>query len=89
MASCCREDASADVNKDASTNKILLPKIWCMACTSAANCGVSSKNCTACFRIGPPPSWHEMVQEMGRVDRSHNCEAGSNTYNIYLNLNNF
>ncbi len=79
MASFCGEDA-ADTK---------LPNIWCMACTSAANCGVSSKRCTACFRIGPLPSWHEMVQEMGRVDRSHTCEEGSNTYNIYLNLNNF
>ena len=66
-----------------------LPRIWCMACTSAANCGVSSKNCTSCFRIGPPPSWHEMVQEMGRVDRLHTDAVGINTYNIYFNLNTF
>ncbi len=66
-----------------------LPRIWCMPCTSAANCGVSSKKCTSCFCIGPPPSWHEMVQEMGRVDRLHTTEDGVNTYNIYFNLNTF
>ncbi len=68
----------------------LLRKILCMPCTSAANCGVSSINCSSCFRIGPPPSWHEMVQEMGRVDRQHtNDEKGSNYYKIYLNLPTF
>ena len=66
-----------------------LPNIWCMPCTSAANCGVSSTRCTTCFRIGPPPSWHELVQEMGRVDRLQNAEPGSNQYNIYLNLNTY
>jgi superfamily II DNA helicase RecQ len=67
-----------------------LPRIWCMPCTSAANCGISSINCTTCFRVGPPPSWHEMVQEMGRVDRLHNsAHDGTNTYNIFLNVNTF
>ena len=35
------------------------------------------------------PSWHELVQEMGRVDRLQNAEPGSNQYNIYLNLNTY
>jgi len=30
-----------------------------------------------------------MVQEMGRVDRLHTAEVGSNSYNIYLNLNTY
>ena len=70
-------------------NESSLPTIWCMPCTSAANCGVSSTNCTACFRVGPPPSFHEMVQEMGRVDRLHTADVGTNSYSIYLNLNTF
>ena len=79
MASFC-----ADVHNES------LPKIWCMPFTSAANCGVSSKDCTSCFRIGPPPSWHKMVQEMGRVDRLHTTTSETmNMYNIYLNLNTF
>lgn len=77
-------DDSVGEDNDSST----IP-IWCMPCTSAANCGVSSKNCTTCFRIGPPPSWHEMVQEMGRVDRLHNMEHGTNSYRVYINLNTF
>ncbi len=81
MASFC-----ADVHNDS------LPKIWCMPCTSAANCCVSSKDCTSCFRIGPSPSWHKMVQEMGRVDRLHttsDVDGIVHSYNIYLNLNTF
>jgi superfamily II DNA helicase RecQ len=55
MAAFCR--GTSDANEDNAT----LPTIWCMPCTSAANCGVSSTNCTACFRIGrtvlmPPTS---------------------------------
>jgi hypothetical protein len=87
-------DTSDDINDGTDTsnvhNSISLPRIWCMPCTSAANCGISSINCTTCFRVGPPPSWHELVQEMGRVDRLHNSEtAGTNTYNVFLNVNTF
>ncbi len=63
----------------------VLPNIWCMPCTSAG----SSTWCITCFRIGLPPSWHELVQEMGRVDRLQNAEPGSNRYNVYLNLNTY
>ena len=97
MASFCGDtqtstDASDDTNtQTANDTDILtsLPRIWCMPCTSASNCGISSINCTTCFRVGPPPSWHEMVQEMGRVDRLHNSAHGTNTYNIFLNVNTF
>ncbi|KAL3792701.1 hypothetical protein ACHAW5_005806 [Stephanodiscus triporus] len=30
-----------------------------------------------------------MVQEMGRVDRLHTADVGTNSYSIYLNLNTF
>lgn len=63
-----------------------LPNIVCMPCTSAANCGVSSKLCTRCYRIGPPPNILDLVQEMGRVDRSHTGALGANSYHIYLNV---
>ena len=63
-----------------------LPNIVCMPCTSAANCGVSSKLCTRCYRIGPPPNMLDLVQEMGRVDRSHTGALGENSYHIYLNV---
>ena len=60
-----------------------------MPCMSATNCGVSSKNCTSCFCLGPPPTRHEMVQEISRVDRLHSGEVGINSYRIYLNLNTY
>ncbi len=60
-----------------------------MPCTSAVNCGISSINCTTCFCVGPPLSWHEMVHEMGCVDRLHNSAHGTNMYNIFLNVNTF
>ena len=80
-----------DNNGDESTNaRILrLPKIWCMPCTSAANCGVSSDLCNKCYRLGPPPNFHDMVQEMGRVDRLHDAVRGEHTYQIYLNVPTF
>ncbi len=88
MASFCGETMDAATPTD--VQQTCLRKILCMPCTSAANCGVSSNNCSSCFRIGPPPSWHEMVQEMGRVDRLHtNSERESNSYKIYLNLPTF
>ncbi|KAL3765558.1 hypothetical protein ACHAWU_003099 [Discostella pseudostelligera] len=81
-------DTITDNHPTCNNESSLLP-IWSMPCTSAANCGVSSKNCTSCFRIGPPPSWHEMVQEMGRVDRLHSSEHGLHSYRVYINLNAF
>eukprot|EP00956_Cyclotella_meneghiniana_P020780 scaffold37108_cov23-Cyclotella_meneghiniana.AAC.3 len=50
-----------------------LVKIWCMPCTAAAHCGVSSKQNKQCYRYGPVPNWYDMVQEAGRVDRLHNA----------------
>ena len=92
MASFCNESEDSQgiesTNHDAQPS-ITLPTIVCMPCTSAANCGVSSKNCTNCFRIGLPPSWHELVQEMGRVDRLHHSVRGANTYKVYLNMTTF
>ncbi len=86
-------EATEETNSTAPTSTgelpTMLPNILCMPCTSAANCGISSKRCSFCFRIGPPPSWHEMVQEMGRVDRAHNSITDTNSYKIYMNFNTF
>ncbi len=51
MAGFC--GVKSDSNDDSNAS---LPNIWCMPCTSAANCGVSSDKCTSCFRLGPPPT---------------------------------
>ena len=44
----------------------------------AANCGVSSAKCYQSYRLGPPPSLYDLVQEMGRVDRLRNLPPGEN-----------
>jgi len=66
-----------------------LPFLWTMPVTSAAQCGLSSKKCRHCYRYGPCPTWHDLMQEMGRVARNILEEAGTNDYNIYLNVNTF
>ena len=66
-----------------------LPNIWCMPCTSAANCGVSSSRCHRCYRYGPCPNWHDFNQEIGRVNRLHLGEPGENSYSAYLNAVSF
>ena len=63
--------------------------IWCMPCTSAANCGVSSKHCKQCYRYGPVQNLYDLVQEAGRVDRLHNGIRGDQNYRVYLNVTTF
>ena len=77
MAAYCGEEGIIDFD---------FPFVWCMPCTSAANCGVSSKRCTKCYRYGPCPNWQDLVQEMGRVDRLHRATRGTNAYYLYLNV---
>eukprot|EP00804_Cyclotella_cryptica_P005546 CCRYP_003053-RA/>CCRYP_003053-RA protein AED:0.68 eAED:0.43 QI:0/0/0/0.5/1/1/2/0/593 len=79
MACFCAED---------STNPLLVD-IWCMPCTAAAHCGVSSKRNKQCYRYGPVPSMHDMIQEAGRVDRLHNAPPNLQCYNIFLNVTTF
>ena len=69
------EDLDGDGNDVAE-----LPTIWCTPCTSAANCGVSSKRCNKCYRYGPCPNLHDLLQEMGRVNRLHDALHGSHSY---------
>ena len=47
---------------------VYLPNLVVMPATLAANCGVSSKECYRSYRIEPPPSMYDLVQEMGRFD---------------------
>ena len=57
-----------------------------MPATSAANCGVSSAKCYRSYRVGPPPSLYDLVQEMGRVDRVGDLPPGANRYEIHLSV---
>eukprot|EP00956_Cyclotella_meneghiniana_P011109 scaffold15544_cov108-Cyclotella_meneghiniana.AAC.1 len=79
MACFCAEDSS---------NRLLVD-IWCMPCTAAAHCGVSSKRNKQCYRYGPVPNMHDMIQEAGRVDRLHNAPPKTQCYNIFLNVTTF
>ena len=66
-----------------------LPTLWCVPCTSAANCGVSSLGCTKCYRYGLPPNLYDLVQEMGRVNRLLDGVPGEHGYHVYLNVSTF
>eukprot|EP00580_Thalassiosira_gravida_P005591 CAMPEP_0201654552 /NCGR_PEP_ID=MMETSP0493-20130528/45557_1 /ASSEMBLY_ACC=CAM_ASM_000838 /TAXON_ID=420259 /ORGANISM="Thalassiosira gravida, Strain GMp14c1" /LENGTH=392 /DNA_ID=CAMNT_0048131113 /DNA_START=666 /DNA_END=1844 /DNA_ORIENTATION=- len=63
-----------------------LPNIVVMPATSAANCGVSSAKCYRSYRLGPPPSMYDLVQEMGRDDRVGDLPPGANRYKIHLSV---
>ena len=73
-------------NDSTQADGFKLPKILAMACTSAANCGVSSRSCDSCYRVGPPPNLYDLFQELGRVDRGLDAEHGEHFYRIYLNV---
>mmetsp|Transcript_11434 Transcript_11434/g.25104 ORF Transcript_11434/g.25104 Transcript_11434/m.25104 type:complete len:717 (-) Transcript_11434:43-2193(-) len=64
----------------------VLPNLVVMPATSAANCGVSSAKCYRSYRVGPPPSMYDLVQEMGRVDRVGDLPPGANRYEIHLSV---
>lgn len=66
-----------------------LVKIWCMPCTAAAHCGVSSKQNKQCYRYGPVPNWYDMVHEAGRVDRLHNAPPKTQRNTMFLNVTTF
>ena len=60
-----------------------------MICTSAVNAGVSSKSCRKCYRFGCLPNWHDLVQEMGRVNRLLMATRGADGYYLFLNVPTF
>lgn len=58
------------VNDDGS---VTLPRIHIMTATSAANSGVSSNSLSSAMHKGFPFSMYDMVQEMGRVNRTRSA----------------
>ena len=70
-------------------NGYTLPTIFCMPCTEAAQCGVSSNRCNKCFRLGLIPSVTMMVQELGRVNRLLMAIPGAHGYYVYANVTSF
>ena len=72
-----------------ATEEYELPTLWCVPCTSAANCGVSSLGCRRCYRYGLPPNLYDLVQEMGRVNRLLDGHPGKHGYHVYLNVSTF
>ncbi len=70
-------------------NDDTLPTIFCMPCTEAAQCGVSSNRCNKCFRYGLIPSVTMMVQELGRVNRLLMAIPGAHGYYVFANVTSF
>ena len=63
-----------------------LPNVLIMPATKSANCGLSSELCERAARYSIPPSLVDLVQEMGRVDRSHASARGENRYDLFLSF---
>ncbi len=71
----------------AAQGRFQLPNVLIMPATSAANCGVSSKECHRCCWIGFPPSMYDLVQECGRVDwNPSQLGQGDNQYELHVTL---
>ena len=79
-------DISPNIDGEDDTK---LPYVSIMPCTSAAQCGISSKRCSRAYRYGPPPNMNDLVQEMGRVDRSHNAAPGDHGYFVHMNFDTY
>ena len=66
----------------------VLPNLVVMPATKAADCGVSSNLCRRSYRIGLPPTFYSIVQEMGRVDRiATESDEVENRYEIHISFN--
>eukprot|EP00956_Cyclotella_meneghiniana_P018449 scaffold30718_cov36-Cyclotella_meneghiniana.AAC.1 len=66
-------EGSAKLHADGS---VTLPRIIILTATSAANCGISSNDLTNAKHKGFPFTMYDVVQEMGRVNRTQrmsNC----------------
>ncbi len=72
--------------ESAAQGTAVLPKLMIMPATSAANCGVSSKDCHRSYRVGFPPSMYSLVQELGHVDCDPAADFGNNRYEVHYSL---
>ncbi|KAL3793728.1 hypothetical protein ACHAWO_005411 [Cyclotella atomus] len=61
-----------------------LPKIALLAATSAANCGISSNELTHVHHKGFPYNMYDVVQEMGRANRTQKLDNCS--YSVYVSF---
>jgi hypothetical protein len=84
MHSFGQEDAEENAAHAADEGTKPLPNLLIMPATSAANCGVSSKDCHRSYRIGIPPSMYTLVQELCRVDWNPSVGIGDNRYEVHL-----
>jgi hypothetical protein len=69
------EESAAQAYKEGTA---VLPKLMIIPTTSAANCGVSSKDCHWSYCIGFPPSMYALVQELGHDDQDPTADFGDN-----------
>ena len=80
------ESESTPVMDLDTTNEVQLVKIQILTGTATINCGVSSNDLKHVKYKVLPPTLHDVVQGMGRVDRLLTALFGSNTYEIHLLL---
>ena len=86
MHSFGQEDAEENAARTADEGTKPLPNLLIMPATSAANCGVSSKDCHRSYRIGIPSSMYTLVQELGCVDWSPSFGISDNWYKVHMSF---
>jgi hypothetical protein len=59
-------------------------RLMILAATTSANCGVSSPNCHRVYQLGLPTNFYNLVQGMGRCDRSGYNWQGDDRYEIHV-----
>ena len=86
----------ADIARGMSTTRtteteeqVRLPKIQIVVATKSAEAGINGKHLVFGKVSGLPASLYELVQQMGRVDRVGTDAAGTNTYEVHLDLNSY
>ncbi len=84
MHSFGQEDEEESAARTADEGKKPLPYLLIMPATSAANCGVSSKDCHRFYRVGITPSMYTLVQELGRVDCNPSVEIDDDCYEVHM-----
>ncbi len=72
---CCQTDECKELQ---------LPQLLILAATTAANCGVRSLQCHCVYQIGFLTNFYNMVQGMGRCNRSGSLRPGENWYEIHV-----
>ncbi len=69
--------------------QVVLPKVQCIIATKSAEAGINGPHLKFAKMNGLPASLYELVQQLGRVDRTATGEPGSNTYEVHIDFGSY